>query len=58
MVVSGQPAPSAGAVRPVRQGDVVFMTQFMPPNSYPVRDQISAAIEADLSPESSSRASA
>ena len=35
-------------IDPARQGNVVFMTQFMPPDSYPVRDQISAAIEADL----------
>ena len=45
-------------IDPARQGNVVFMTQFMPPDSYPVREQISAAIEADLSLESSSRASA
>ena len=35
-------------IDPARQGNMVFMTQFMPPDAYPVRDQISAAIEADL----------
>jgi len=35
-------------IDPAREGNMVFMTQFMPPDSYPVRDQISAAIEADL----------
>lgn len=35
-------------IDPARQGNMVFMTQFMPPDSYPVRDQIFAAIEADL----------
>ncbi len=35
-------------IDPARQGNVVFMTQFMPPDAYPVRDQISAAVEADL----------
>ena len=31
-----------------RQGNMVFMTQLHASDSYPVRDQISAAIEADL----------
>jgi len=35
-------------IDPVRRGNVVFMTQFMPPGPYPVRDDIFAAIEADL----------
>ncbi len=35
-------------IDPARRGNVVFMTQFMPGNSYPVRDEITVAIEADL----------
>jgi CubicO group peptidase (beta-lactamase class C family) len=35
-------------IDPARRGNMVFMTQFMPPDSYPVREEISVAIEADL----------
>jgi CubicO group peptidase (beta-lactamase class C family) len=35
-------------IDPARRGNVVFMTQFMPPTSYPVRGELTAAIEADL----------
>ena len=35
-------------IDPARRGNMVFMTQFMPPTSYPVRDELTAAIEADL----------
>jgi Beta-lactamase class C and other penicillin binding proteins len=35
-------------IDPARRGNMVFMAQFMPPDSYPVRDEIAAAIEADL----------
>jgi len=35
-------------IDPARRENLVFMTQFMPPDSYPVRDDVSAAIEADL----------
>ena len=38
-------------VDPARRGQVVFMTQFMPPTSYPVREELSAAVEADLKGE-------
>ena len=45
-------AGAAGTVwwiDPARRGNMVFMTQFMPPNSYPVQEEVSAAIETDLS---------
>jgi CubicO group peptidase (beta-lactamase class C family) len=35
-------------IDPARRGHVVSMTQFMPPTSYPVRNELAAAIEADL----------
>jgi CubicO group peptidase (beta-lactamase class C family) len=44
-------AGAAGTVwwiDPARRGNTVFMTQFMPPNAYPVQDEVSAAIEADV----------
>jgi CubicO group peptidase (beta-lactamase class C family) len=35
-------------IDPTRRANVVLMTQFMPPDSYPVRDDLIAAISADL----------
>ncbi len=35
-------------IDPARQGNMVFMTQFMPPPSYNLRNDITAAVEADL----------
>jgi CubicO group peptidase (beta-lactamase class C family) len=44
----GGAAGTAWWIDPARRGNVVFMAQFMPPDCYPVRDDVSAAIEADL----------
>lgn len=44
-------AGAAGTVwwiDPARRGNMVFMTQFMPPDTYPIRDEIAAAIKADI----------
>lgn len=35
-------------ITPARRANVVLMTQFMPPDSYPIRDDLVAAIGADL----------
>jgi CubicO group peptidase (beta-lactamase class C family) len=35
-------------IDPARRGNMVFMAQFMPSDTYPIRDEIAAAIEADL----------
>lgn len=35
-------------IDPARRGNVVFMTQFMPPTSYPIREELGSAIESDL----------
>ena len=36
------------AIDPERQGNMVFMSQHMPPETYPIREETTAAIEADL----------
>jgi CubicO group peptidase (beta-lactamase class C family) len=35
-------------IDPARRGNRVFMTQLMPPHPYPIRDDMAAAVEADL----------
>lgn len=47
-MVHGGAAGTLWWIDPARQGNMVFMTQFMPPTSYPARDDIAAAIETDL----------
>lgn len=44
----GGAAGTLWAIDPHRQGNMVFMSQHMPPEAYPIREEITAAIEADL----------
>lgn len=44
----GGAARTLWRIDPARQGNMVFMSQHMPPDSYPIREDLTAAIEADL----------
>ncbi len=47
-VIHGGAAGTLWWIDPARRGNIVFMTQFMPPTSYPILADTAAAIEADL----------
>lgn len=44
----GGAAGTLWRIDPARRGNMVFMSQHMPPDSYPVREDMATAIEADL----------
>ena len=46
----GGAAGTLWLIDPSRRGNMVFMSQHMPPNSYPIREDMADAIEADLKP--------
>jgi CubicO group peptidase (beta-lactamase class C family) len=47
----GGAAGTLWRIDPTRRGNMVFMNQHMPPDSYPIREDLAAAIEADLKQE-------
>jgi CubicO group peptidase (beta-lactamase class C family) len=44
----GGAAGTLWRIDPARRGNMVFMSQHMPPETYPIREDFAAAIEADL----------
>jgi CubicO group peptidase (beta-lactamase class C family) len=44
----GGAAGTLWRIDPARRGNIVFMSQYMPPDTYPVREDMPAAVEADL----------
>ncbi len=46
--IFGGAAGTFWRIDPARRGNLVFMSQHMPPDSYPFREDMTAAIEADL----------
>lgn len=44
----GGAAGTLWIIDPVRRGNMVFMSQHMPPETYPIRPDFDLAIEADL----------
>jgi CubicO group peptidase (beta-lactamase class C family) len=44
----GGAAGTLWAIDPLRRGNMVLMTQHMPPDTYPIRQEMAAAIDSDL----------
>lgn len=44
----GGAAGTLWVIDPERRGNMVFMSQHMPPETYPIREETAAAVEADL----------